>query len=449
MKKLIALMGGGVIVVALVFLNERFRGSPFKLSWNVVPEVPLEVETQQPVRRAIIHTITAPGTVEPVVEVDISSQVVGRIERLPVREGDRVKVGDVLARLDSAEYRARVRSAEARVQRLEAAIRQCAADLEKAGREVRRFRELEATGAASTEQLDDAETSLSRSEAACEMARQELIEAKASLESAQEDLKRTVITSPIDGLVAQVLVEEGEVLIPGTMNNPGTVFMVISDMAQMQVRTQIDESDVALVRPGQRAWIYLTSDDRTAIPGRVERVTPKGVRRTEVATFETRILIERASETIRSGMTANVEIEVREHADALTVPSQAVRHRKRKDLPERLLTDSAGNGPGDASAPPGPGAPDSILEQPRRPRRLEADADAQYLKVVFVVEEGKARMRVVEIDISDESHVEITSGLREADRVVTGPYRVLDVLTEGRAVKIAGAGGATVDKDGP
>lgn len=424
MKKLIALVLGGVMVAGLVYLNHRFRGAPHKLSWNLVPPAATQVEIQKPARRSITQTVTAPGTVRPTIEVELSSRVVGRIIKLPVKEGDIVKTGDVLARLDSAEYEARVRSAEARIGRLDAAIRQAAADLEKADRDARRYRSLSLSGAASDDELANAETALRRLQAAHDMARQQQIEAQADLDSAKEDLSRTVITSSIDGVVAQVVAEEGEVLIPGTMNLPGSVFMVISDLNRMEVKTEIDESDVALVRPGQRAWIYLTTDDRTAIPGVVQRVTPKGVRGAEVTTFETRVLVESADPRIRSGMTANVEIEVRRHADALTVPIQAVRHRKRKELPPGALP---------AATEP---AESGTSSQPSRVRRSR-EPDAEFLKVVFVMQDGKARPRLVRTDISDENHVEIAEGLGAEDLVIVGPYRVLDILKPDQPVEMA------------
>jgi len=347
-----------------------------------------------------------------------------------------VKKGHLLARLDSAEYLARVHSGEARVDRLKAAIRQSEAELEKAERDAKRCRNLIKSGACSSDELENAETALRRIQAARDMARHEIVEAEATLESSQEDLRRTVISSPIDGIVAQILAEEGEVLIPGTMNLPGAVFMVISDMARMEVKAQIDESDVVRVRPGQRAWIYLTTDDRTAIPGVVQRVTPKGVKQAEVTTFETRILVESADPRVRSGMTANVEIEVRRHEESLAVPIQAVRHRKRKDLPAELLGESAvtatATSPARSTLPAAGTSPST--ETPGRSRRTR-EPDAEYLKVVFVVREGKARPRLVKTDISDESYVELSSGIEPGDLVVVGPYRVLDILKDGQPVE--------------
>lgn len=430
MKKLIMLAAGGLIVAGIVYVNHRLRGEPTRLSWGLVPPAPIQVDIQKPTRRPITHRVTAPGTVYPIVEIEISSRVVGQIVKLPVKEGDTVKAGDVLARLESADYEARVRSGEARVERLKAAIRQTEVDLEKADRDARRYQDLALHSAASHEEVANSQTLLARQTAARDMARQELIEAQAALDSAQEDLRRTVITAPIDGVVAQILTEEGEVLIPGTMNLPGAVFMVISDLARMEVKTQIDESDVALVRPGQRAWIYLTTDDQVAIPGTVQRVTPKGVKLAEVTTFETRILVESSEPRIRSGMTANVEIEVRRRAEALTVPIQAVRHRRRKDLPTRLGADVVAS---------------TASSAPSRSSRSR-DPEAEYLKVVFVVEEGQAQPRLVRTDISDDNYVEIIDGLSPDDRIITGPYRVLDVLKAGQPVQSSAPPGSPATK---
>lgn len=427
MKKLMAIIAGGAMVAGIIYLNETFRGTP-ELSWGLIPKAPLEVETEVPERRTIIHTITAPGTIEPVVEVDVSSRIVGRIVRLPLRDGAWVKAGDLLAELESGAYKARVRSAEARVKRLEASIRRAHANLEKAQRDAERARGLARRRAASSDEVADALTVLEGMTAVSQMAHQELIEAQASLSMAQEDLSYTMIRSPIDGLVSQMLVEEGEVVIPGTMNNAGTVMMVVSDMKRMQVRARIDEADVPLVHPDQRVWIYLTADAQRPLPGVVERVTPKGFQQGESATFETRILIKEQVERTRSGMTANVEIEVRQHDNVLTIPVQAVRHRRRRDLPDALKKSSESRTP--SSAPTSNRAPSSE-RGPDRGRDTEAD----YVKAVFVVKDGVARMRLVETEISDETHVEIRTGLDPTDAVIVGPYRVLDILEEGRAVK--------------
>lgn len=430
MKKLIVLVAVGLVVAGLVYANRRVGGIPQKLNWGFVPPAALQVETQKPSLRAITHTISAPGTIQPVVEVEISSQVVGRVVKLPVKEGDAVRKGDLLAQLDAADYEARVRSAEARVQRLKAAIRQVAADLEKAERDDRRYKNLIATDAASIDERENIATILSRLLAARDMAQQESIEAQGALDAAQEDLRRTSIVAPVDGIVAQILVEEGEVLIPGTMNLPGSVFMVISDMDRMEVKTQIDESDVVRVRPGQRAWIYLTTDDRTAIPGVVQRVTPKGVKTAEVTTFETRILVESADPRVRSGMTANVEIEVRRHENVLAIPIQAVRHRRRKDLPAEVVKDRPSE-TAPASSAASPATAPGASARTRRSREPEAE----YLKVVFIMKDGKAQACLVRTDISDESHVEVTSGLDPDDPVIVGPYRVLDILKHGQVVE--------------
>ncbi len=208
--------------------------------------------------------------------MDISSEVVSKILQLPIKEGQAVKKGDLLCRLDDADYKARVLSSQANVAKLKAMIVQAQAEMDKAQRDVDRQRRLSELHATSSIEMADYLTTLIRAKSTLEVRKQELIEAEAMLASTEEDLAKTVITSPISGIISQLFAEEGEVVITGTMNNPGTRIMVVSDLSVMQVRCRVDETDAALVDKNQPARIYLQSDTRKSIPGHVSRVATKG-----------------------------------------------------------------------------------------------------------------------------------------------------------------------------
>jgi len=256
-----------------------------------------------------------------------------------------------------------------------------------------------------------------------------LAEADAMLRRARENLKKTVITSPIDGVVSQVFAKPGEVVITGTMNNPGTRIMVVSDMAKMQVRCRVDEADAPLVAPDQTARIYLQSDTRRSIPGRVLRVGTKGTKPVgrDVVTFETLVLIEGDDERVKPGMTANVEIEVARQEEAVTIPLQAVVHRKRRDLPERLLA--------------------QVEEREAAENADDQHGKAEYIKLVFCVEDGVAHPHLVTTGINDASSVEVLSGVQLEETVVIGPYRSLDQLVDGSRIMLAPKSGAAEQAD--
>jgi HlyD family secretion protein len=250
------------------------------------------------------------------------------------------------------------------------------------------------------------------------MRKQELTEVEAALKRANEDLKRTVITSPIDGVISRLNAKQGEVVITGTMNNPGTVIMSISDLSRMQVRTRIDEIDVPLVKAGQRTNIYLQADQDRPVPGRVVRVASKGVKPTgrDVVTFEAIVEVLSDDDRIRPGMTANVEIEVAKHEQAITVPVEAVVHRLRKEL-----------------------ADDILAEFDRRQANVELSErarQAQYIKILYVMEDGEAQLRLITTGIADSKRVELLEGATLDDTVIVGPYRSLDQLRNGKKVAL-------------
>lgn len=399
-------------------LGSLRRGADDKPILHVAKEVALSVTTTMPAREEIVRLVQAPGDVEAVLEVDISSEIVAKIEEMPVEEGDIVKAGDLLCRLNDDKLRAEVESAEARIDQLRASIAQADADLEKADRDVVRQRALSESHATSLLEMADYLTLLKKMKAVCDMRQAELVQAQAILKRMHEDLKRTVITSPIDGVISVLRAKQGEVVVTGTMNNPGTVIMTISDLSKMQVRTRVDEVDVPLVKAGQKARIYLQSDPDKPVPARVIRVASKGSRPTgrDVVTFETLLEVLSDDERIKPAMTANVEIEVAKQTDAVTVPIEAIVHRIRKDLPEAILKELDEQQSG--------------LDVSARVRQ------AQYLKVVYVMEGDVAKVRLVDVGISDTRRAEIRRGVDLGDVVITGPYRSLDQLADGKKVEV-------------
>lgn len=417
MKTVVGIVVLAGIVGGIYLLNDLTRNAEGKSLLHVAGALEILVETERPEQRAIVRTVQAPGEVEAFAEVDISSEVVAKIIEMPVEEGDYVQAGDLLCRLDDADYQARVLSAEANVARLQAMIVQAEADVEKAELDYNEQKRLIELGATSLETMAHYRAALIGARAVLEMRRQESIASKAALQSAQEDLAKTVIEAPLSGVVSQRFAKQGEVVITGTMNNPGTRIMVISDLSKMQVRCRVDEADAPLVASDQVARIYLQSDTRRSVPGRVLRVGTKGTKPIgrDVVTFETLVLIVGDDERVKPGMTASVEIEVARQDNALTIPVQAVVHRKRRDLSEELIRQ---------------------VDQQRGEQDLdEGRRQAEYVKLVFCIEDDKAHPHLVETGINDVTRVEIAQGVKPTDEVVIGPYRSLDQLKEGSPVK--------------
>ncbi len=418
MKQIIGLVILLGLVGGIYYANTATKSKDGKSVLHVAAPLEINVEVAKPQQREIVRTVQAPGEVEAYAEVDISAEVVAKIIEMPVEEGDSVKKGDLLCRLDDADFRARVTSANANIAKLKAAIMQSEAELEKADRDFDRQKRLSEADATSSTELADYQTLRIRAKTTVEMRRQELIEAEALLQSAQQDLEKTVIEAPIDGLVSQLFAKAGEVVVTGTMNNAGTRIMVISDLSKMQVRCRVDESDASLVQADQISRIFLQSETRTPIGGHVFRVATKGSKPTgrDVVTFETLVLVDSKDHRVKPGMTASVEIEVARRDDAVTVPIQSVVHRRRRDLPKEI-----------------------VAKFDEWQAKLAPEArrkSAEYIKILFRSEEGVAKPILVETGISDDTSVEILSGVTLDDTLVTGPYRSLDQLKEGSKLKV-------------
>lgn len=408
-----------LLMAGLAATNLRRDPSAHPIDWRIVRPPAREVTAETPARGPVVQTVTAPGRVELVDEANIASQIVGRVVEVRVQDGDRVHKGDLLVKIDDTDALARLESVDRRISRFAAAIDQATSERDKARRDLERIGQLAARGVLTSTELADTRTMLSKAEALLTMSQNELAESRALRATSEEDLRRTEIRAPIDGVVAGLDVEVGEVVIAGTTNLPGTVMMTVGDPSRMRIRADVDETDVPLVRSGQPVRVYLQADPTEPVSGTVDLVAPKGKKTDEVVSFETLIDVPAAEDSpLRPAMTATVEIEVRRADDALGVPVQAVIHRRRKDLPDtpevRRWAESHARSPGEKST----------------------ESEARYITIVFVVEGGVARARPVEIGLSDERRVEIVSGLKPEDRVIVGPFRALDELKDGDEVTL-------------
>lgn len=419
MKALLTLILLAAISVGVFALGSLRKGNGDKPILHVAEEVALTVNVAKPEQGEITRLVQAPGDVEPVLEVDIRSEIVAKIEQMPVEEGDQVKKGDLLCRLDDKQLLADIESGEARIAQLRASILNAETDLDKCERDLTRQVSLSESDATSDLELRDYKTLRDKAKSMLEMRKQELAEAEAGLKRMRENLAKTIIRSPIDGVIAKRVAKQGEVVITGTMNNPGTNIMTISDLSRMQVRARVDEVDVPLVKSDQKARIYLQTDQNNPVPARVIRVASKGTKQAgrDVVSFETLLEVISNDGRVKPGMTANVEVEVARRDDAITVPVEAIMHRMRKDLPDSVVAEFD--------------AKQANVDLSTRAKQ------AQYIKVVYVMDQEVAKVRLVESGIADTRRVELTEGVGLDDTVIIGPYRSLDQLKDGKKVALS------------
>lgn len=408
-----------IVVTVVAVANLRRDADMLGVDWRIKKKLPTKkVKVECPRQCEIVQTVTAPGTIELIDEANIASQIMGQVEEVLVEKGDDVKKGDLLVKLDDEDARARLASTEARIERLKAAIELAEADLNKAQLDSAGYRKLEARGFSSPNEVRDGETILAKMEAAMEMSEHELKESLSMRRNSEQEVERTEIRAPMDGTVIDLDVEVGEIVIAGTTNLPGTVLMTIGDMNKMRVRADVDETDVGLVFSDQPTQIFLQADQETPVAGVVDLISPKGTRLNEVVSFETLIDVTGEHQALRPEMTATVEIEVKRSDNPLSLPVQAVVHRRMRDLPDTKLFR------------------DWIKQQPVTPSEKGKELSTRYVKVVFVMEDGIAHARPVDTGISDQERIEILGGIDEDCDVIVGPFRVLDEMIEDQPVEL-------------
>lgn len=398
--------GGGGYFVAATETGQQ-------LVSQLKPKTPTtEVRVETVSRGDLVRVVSAPGAVEPQTNVEISAQVSARIVALPFREGDQVKRGDVIVRLDSDDLVAALESSKAALRGEEARLEGSRAALAEAEAELGRVRELFDTKDVSKADLDAAEAAYLRALANVKAGEHAVEIAKAEIVRAEKNLEHAVITSPIDGVITRLDAEVGELVVIGTLNNPGSVIMEIADLSTMLVNARVDEANIAPVRAGQSAKVYINAYPDRVFTGRVQRLGLKQQVDTDgTGYFEAEILLDlEDGERLPAGLTANAEIEVQTLTDVVKVPSQAVLDRRIEDLPAPLI---------DAA-------------------RAVAGSKA-FARVVYVFADGKAQARPVEIGSSDLTHTVVLAGLQPGDRIITGPYRILVDLKHDMACTEQGA----------
>ncbi len=391
----------------------------------------------------LVETVSAPGQVESATNVEISARVSARIQAIPFEEGEQVTKGDpdadppipasVLISLDDTDLKAQLRSTQARrdgqaaqlevdktrIQAQEASLDGTRANLDEAQRDLDRHREMVAAGDVSQAAYDQAQrrydeiaaqyasaqTNLQATRNALKVLEFSIEAADADIERAKDNLSYTTITSPIDGVVTIVNVEPGELAVTGTMNNPGTVLLEVADLSTMLVVAELDEADVSRVMEGQPAKVRMLAYPERIFDGTVQSVALSATRM-GTKFFKTEILIDTDGDQIYTGLTADAEIEVAGHEDVLIVPSQAVLGRPIEDLPIDIRDESP------------------YIDQAKT-----------IATVVYRFVDGKAIVTPVKIGPSDVTHTVVLGGLDKEDRVVAGPYKVLESLKHDQSLK--------------
>ena len=395
----------------------------------------IAVQTGKAAKADLVSTVSASGEIKPKKYVNVSANVSGRITDLLVVEGQRVRKGQVLARIDSTRLEAVTRQSDAAVQSARADLARAEADVDLSQLNFDRARQMWNDKLISEQTFQQSEADLKMKQAALESAKKRIAQLQAALDSNADDLEKTTVVSPMDGVVTSLQKEEGEVVIGAPSFSP-TVIMQVADLSVMETEILVDETDIQHVALGQKAEIRVDALQDTKVVGVVTEIgssaIPRGASGTattatststanQAKDFKVTITLENPPASLRPGLNATADITTAVKKSVVAVPIQAVVVRE-LDKDGKVVDPGAPAAPGS-----GPGA--ATTATPARSKHEEKDG-------VFVVVDGAARFRPVKTGLIGETEIEILDGLKEGEELVTGSYRTLRTLKDEAKIKV-------------
>lgn len=356
--------------------------------------------TAQVVRRDLVVTVTATGTLEPTNEVEVSSELSGMIERVFVDNNDEVEEGEVLASLDTDKLEAQVTRARATLTAARARVKEAEAALAEARRSYQRYSELVRKKVVSEHEFDVAKSAFERAAAALESAKADVEVAQADLQLRETDLKKACICSPIDGVILRRNVDPGQT-VAATLQAP-VLFTLAGNLANMELRVDVDEADISLVEEEQDARFTVDAYPDRTFPAQTTKVRYAPDTTEGVVTYETYLAVDNSEMLLRPGMTATAEITVKTVENALVVPNEALRF-----VPPAPEAEESG------------GLLRSILPHPPRSRSNGGDRNLEG-KRLWTVANGELAPVSVATGFSDGQMTEVSGpDVHEGMEVVT------------------------------
>jgi HlyD family secretion protein len=393
MKKKLLILGGGLaalLVIGLSVAGMQDKG--------------LGVQVATVARENLQSKVSANGKIQAVTKADISANVMGQVTRLAVKEGDRVTKGQFLMEIDPRNARANADAMQANLQATQSDLTSAKANLGQARSDFDRAKTNHAQGIISAADFERAKTAYETAQAAEETARRRADQAKANVSQSHVGLGYSTISAPMDGVVTARRIELGETAVPGIQNQAGTVLLTVSDMSRVEAEMEVDEASIPSVKLGQEAQVRIDAYPNESFQGQVTEVggSPLLKASTNEATkFKVKVWIKNPPLTIKPGLSAQADIFTGNRDQALAIPFQA--------LVMREIKLKAGE-----------------THKPGAPREEEG---------VFLQEAGKAKFVAVKTGLMGDLSVEVLSGLKGGETLITGPNRILRDLKGGEAVK--------------
>lgn len=410
-------------------------------------EVVITVQTEKVTRRNLTEIVVANGKIQPVLQVKISPEVSGEIIDLPVKEGQLIKKGDLILKIKPDFYLANRNQADASYKSSLAGQATAEANLRKAEAEFRRNEGLFHTRLISESAFDEVKANYDVAKAQLTNSEHQVEMARASLDSAVEQLAKTTIVSPLDGTVSKLNSQLGERVV-GTATMAGTEVMTIADLNEMEARVDIGEIDVVLIAAGQPARLEVDAFKDRKFAGVVTEIANSsttaglntGGNQQDATKFSVKIRI-KEKEQFRPGMSVTAEIETRSRTNVLAVPIASVTTRLPKDKDKK----GQGKGSDVAGTNSSNGKTNSLASTTNSPASdgtnvakgdKKSKEAAKPIEVVFLADGDHAKMAPVKIGISDDSYWEVVEGLQDGQEVVSGGYRAISRdLEDGKKIR--------------
>lgn len=448
-KKKVLIGIGAVVVIAAII-----GATVYQSHQGVV-----EVQTGKVAKLDLASTVTASGEIKPKTFANVGANAFGKIIKIYVKEGDHVKKGQLLAQIENVQPESDVQAGEASVQAsktdleaAQAALNTNIADLEraKADEEQKRldyqraqqlykdqlipkadYETRKAAYEASAAGLEQAKARIAQARAQVDSAQKHITQNIASLRRASDALSKTTYLAPYDGVVTNLPVREGETVVVGIQNSPGSTLMTVADMSVITAEVMVDETDIVNVKLGQPAEVSIDAVPKKKFKGVVTEIGNNALLRStgvstsqstsssqEAKDFKVVITLENPPDNLRPGLSATAKVTTATRQGAVAIPIQALTIRQRGDLEQKKGKDKS------TVQAAGPDAPE------------KAAAAKEELQGVFVLKNGKAEFVPVETGITGTTDIEVTKGLNAGDTIVTGSYKVLRTLRNGASVTV-------------
>ena len=396
-KKIIIFSALGILLAAVIVVALL----------NSNKEKIVKVTTEKAQKRTITQIVTATGSIDPIDKVVITPEVTGEIVELPVKEGDRVTKGQLLVRIKPNIYIAQRNRAKASLQSAEANLKVRKANLDRAKSEFDRIKKLHEKGLASQQDFDAAKANYLSNEGQYLSQVAMVKQAEESLAEQEEDLAKTTLFAPLDGVISQLNVELGERVL-GSGFSQGTNMMTVSNLENMEAVVDVDENDVINLAKGDTAIIKIDAFGDEEFVGLVYQIgnsaKTTGVgSQDQVVNFEVKINLLGKNSKIKPGMSCDADIQTETHHDVIAIPIQSLTARiDKKDFKKGK----------------------------KNFRKMKSKKEGKIKKnkpqeVVFVLDGNQAKMVKVKSGISDEDYIEITKGLNGGETIITGPYKAI------------------------